>query len=489
MDSASRALANMEKKGFLYKIKTYKGTGGYVYFTTNKGAEFALACIGKDSYTINEKGEQIATFRTQKDNKYNKSFLKHAISISDVYYYLLSTFGYGNFLWELENDSYITTPGNKSFVRYDAGFQVNGKKYILEIDLGSESKAAIQKKFTKYANSLDDQIEYPNLIFIIDYENTIDESNINMDSELKKIRDRINEIENEIEHLELTISISEIYNKYGNEGINDRIIELKNKLIDPSEIFSLREINKMKKELKLLNDYEEYDYLHPYEIIEELDTIKKWKAKVHNLNEELCATKQKIINNLLNWKYHSRINMIKNIIISNHSLNRLAREGMNINIISKTNFQEIVKLKILQNKEDYASVLTEILMTKANLNSPRLLNNQAILIEGTNVFIKNFIVFRKSAEENGYFIVDDLSNGNIGGIARLNYINECLVGKDYSRILNILLVVDNNHHAKLIDERLKDVYGLKANYRYINKEDVNWKDQSSVLNKIYSINS
>ena len=181
--------------------------------------------------------------------------------------------------------------------------------------------------------------------------------------------------------------------------------------------------------------------------------------------------------------------MIKNIIISNHSLNRLAREGMNINIISKTNFQEIVKLKILQNKEDYASVLTEILMTKANLNSPRLLNNQAILIEGTNVFIKNFIVFRKSAEENGYFIVDDLSNGNIGGIARLNYINECLVGKDYSRILNILLVVDNNHHAKLIDERLKDVYGLKANYRYINKEDVNWKDQSSVLNKIYSINS
>ena len=73
MDSASRALANMEKKGYLYKITTYKGTGGYVYFTTNKGAEFALACIGKDSYTINEKGEQIATFRTQKDNKYNNN--------------------------------------------------------------------------------------------------------------------------------------------------------------------------------------------------------------------------------------------------------------------------------------------------------------------------------------------------------------------------------------------------------------------------------
>ncbi|MGE4283875.1 MAG: replication-relaxation family protein [Clostridia bacterium] len=488
IQSAYNILNELKKKGYLYNVKAYRGNSGYAFFLTNKGSEYALSCVNKPAYIL-DNGKLIPQFNTQGENKYNPSFLSHAISVSDFYYSLLKSCGYGNFNWYLEKDTILNSEDQKIIVRGDASFNINdNEKYILEQDMGTMTKAQTQRKFNHYAQILSEQDSYPTILFSINLDVNPSRSEYvygNIQS-IKSLEKEVTYLKKRLEEVEYAQSIISDFEHLSREDIMRKRDEIKELLSKHSKLIKPSELKRCRVKLEQIDSY-----LNSASIQKPLsDIYNLYKAK----HQELNNLKKEAVNIAVEKKTKLRLQNIKDILLTSDdrksydNLYSLMLAGLNIYVNSQDNVIELVTRQVILKKKNIDLItqyLKNTLVQKYQRNTNikvQKSSNRKIMFGPQAITSNRSISVSKSGNvaANHHILIEDVSFKNIGAYVRTVSMAQNMKEYNDYPIARAVIIVDDEDQAKEISREVENSYNNAANFAFIDKDELMFLTQNPI---------
>lgn len=446
--AAGNTLVRLKNAGFLTNdIASKFNNMGAVYYLTNKGAEAALMSMNIDPYSVDKNGKLIAIYNKLSDTKISTSYLGHYISVTDFYYTLLRRSGYNRYTWYNEGDMSLTSKDQKTTVRGDGGFDIDNHQYIIEQDMGTMTKSAVQRKLTNYSQVLYDNKFYPTILFSINLEYSLSSKDkMMLFAPTKKLK-------GDVEMLKTQMSINcNKYNELNENELNMELSKVKDTLNNfPDMTKSIRDYFK-KREMALMKLL---DNNSP-----SLD-VQKYKIAYENKKEQFTKQKKEIIYNALIGKYNIRIGNIKNLLLqindikdNRDSIYHRLLEGLDIYINTHQKLIEYTNLYIggyinslnIASEAYYNNLISQF-QDDSELTFDVL--NKYQIINGHESFIIDKLIRMTDGSTYTYFMFYDISYGNMGSYVRLKHqIMNFNIHEDNIIEVFIVTIVDSSQQAK-----------------------------------------
>lgn len=467
--SAYVTLARLKDSGYLKTLTTDNSTIGTVFSLTRNGYEYICSCAGIDSYVINENKEMIYKYDKALKN-FSKKNIEHNTAVSDFYYILLKHNTFGTFSWEKESE---VDPDNEAYnnVRGDAQFTLNNIDFIIEQDMGTETKSMLMSKFSGYFNALQDAYNLQTLLMPVNYEHDVIKTSgyINkkeykdMMKALKSLRKELKKVKEEKESIifdnlkicefdKLTLDELLIMRKGMNEIMPIVQKAVKRKIDDGDLIISWID------RLIAIKNYErDSDYPNLNKNYEML------RLKIKTLTDMMESFKNEYIKEYNEIRYKKRIQMIKDIIATSDDFPKLLLRGMDFYINTQQNMKNFVEMYCLMKKsyKEYAvNLFRDIIRDKkyyfkiTDYPSIETVNKYDTLAMSKGIRIEKY---GSDGNLNSFaFLFEDISHGNYGAEYR---IQEYMRNASHNELSKnqLVLICDNKEQIYEFKEDLLNV--------------------------------
>lgn len=471
----SRLLSKLKKSKFINFTSCNDSRSFNAYYITQRGFDYICSKTGLFPYKPS--GVTIINIYEKALRVPNQRTIEHNISISDFYYILAKEFGFGNFSWEKEMAVDIDDD-NYSAVIGDAIFALNNRSYILEQDMGTETKTHLEKKFIAYSKTLADNSTYPIILFSINMKlnlpRHITYTDLDGYEELMQLNRKLKKRLKELNKNLLLLGCDPDKTVYYPD-------------IDPNELdLLLSLINKYKKPILIYNQKIESSINSIIDKLKEIKQSNDTNADKKTLFDEIIITKKQIqqntdvINQLkedytrkrIHNKNQNRIEAIMNIAPTITEFKRLMLSGLDFYINSQNNMKTYLK-KLCLMKINHKDYVMNVLRSLFNNNKYSYeLKNKIRFMAGNlyeDIVLKRCFTVRSVISPNAItFAIEDISYNNYAAKLRIEaYCNYVPANEIQNNV--IVLICDN---ANQIREMNADFNRISRNLIMIEADEI-----------------
>lgn len=386
-NAANVALRKIELKQLIYSVNTVNYSSlGKTYFLTNTGIEKVLSLKGRKFYIQDQEGKMVYNAYTQGYNRLDTRMIPHTLSTNEYYInYLMSEID-EPIEWKDSRGNLISNESGSLSIRPDATIKIKDHTYLVEQDMGTETKTRLLQKFGNYGKVLasKDLSKYT-LFFSIDLKKAASiEVLLKNSSEVKKMKSLLKEEKSLLSRYLKIKELAKLYPKPPTDEEIESELNGLNALLKTTKetsvpIFTKKEKEKMQQRIKELENFKNGAY-------------PKLENEIRSITELIASNiipdKQKIIlaerlSSLIELSQYKGLNIAQEIKEKRSHINQLEKKiRMSIEDQLKSNLKSRYKLR--------CQSIWDIIMSSGNEIQESLIDNTRFLDlvgQGLDIYI------------------------------------------------------------------------------------------------------